>query len=79
MNESDALKISNEIVKSYGLKAEFLGDFYSVGVGGDSRTYTKVIVLTGPFPGNEILASLSTQIGNKTGINRITFETVRKT
>ncbi len=78
MTELEVLKVANEIVSPYGLRAEFLGDAYSVGVGGDSRSYTRVIVLIGSHPRNEILASLSTEIGNRTGINRITIELINE-
>lgn len=78
MSEEEALEIANKIVEPHGLKAEFLGDVHSVGVGGDCRSYTRIIVLMGPHPGNEALASLSTKISNNTGINRITFELGRR-
>ncbi len=78
MTEVETLKMANEIVAPHGLRAEFLGDVHSVGVGGDCRSYTRVIVLVGPYPGEEILASLSTKISNTTRINRVTFELTRK-
>ncbi len=78
MSEEEALEIANKIIEPHGLKAEFLGDVYSVGVGGDCRSYTRIIVLTGSYPGDEILASLSTKISNNTGINRVAFELNRK-
>lgn len=78
MSEAESLAIANEIVKHYGLTAEFLGNSYSVGVGGDFRTYTRILVLIGPNPGNEVLASLSTAIGNRAGVNRITFQLCQK-
>lgn len=74
MSETEILEAANKIVGLYGLKAEFLGNVYSVGVGGDNRTYTRTLVLMGPNPGDEILASLSTKISNTLGINRVTFE-----
>lgn len=78
MTDLEVLEVANEIVRPRGLKAEFFKDVYSVGVGGDFRTYTKVIVLVGPYPGNDTLSSLSTKIGNMTGINRITIELIKK-
>lgn len=78
MSEEKILKIANEIVGPHGLRAEFLGDALSVGVGGDFRTYTRIIVLVGPHPGDEVLASLSTKISNNTNVNRVTFELARK-
>ena len=74
MTELESLALANKIVSQYGMTAEFLENAYSVGVGGDCRTYTRAIVLIGPHPGNEILGSLATNIGNLTGINRITIE-----
>jgi len=80
MTDSEVLKVVGEIVNPHSLRAEFLGgeDVKSVGVGGDSRSYTRVIVLIGPHPGDEILASVATEISNRTGINRVTFELARK-
>ncbi len=78
MSEAEILETANEIVRLQGLRAEFLGDTHSVGVGGDNRSYTRIIVLLGSHPGHEVLASLSTKISNDTGINRITFELARK-
>ncbi|OGZ63594.1 MAG: hypothetical protein A3A98_02885 [Candidatus Staskawiczbacteria bacterium RIFCSPLOWO2_01_FULL_40_39] len=78
MSEVELLEMANKIIEPYGLRAEFLGDVHSVGVGGDCRTYTRVMVLIGSYPGNEILASLSTKLGNTTGINRITFELAKE-
>ncbi len=74
MSDAEALKAANKVVAPHGLRAEFLGDSRTVGVGGDKRTYSRTIVLVGPFPGWEALASLSTKISNETGINRVTFE-----
>lgn len=78
MEHSEILRIANEIVAPHGLRAEFLGDpenVKSVGVGGDFRTYTPVIVLVGPqHPGGEILAQVATEISNRTFVNRVTFQ-----
>lgn len=62
------------IVAPHGLNAEFLEGILSVGVQGDDRTYTPVVVLNGPHPGWEILERLSSQISNETPVNRVTFE-----
>ena len=79
MTDSEVLKIANEIVDPYGLKAEFIIDEpCSVGVGGDCRTFTKAIVLIGAHPKDDTLASLSTEISNKTYINRITIQLAKK-
>ncbi len=74
MSEIEILELANKIVAPHGLRAEFIGDFLSVGVGGDNRTYTKIMVILGLWSGHEVLASLSTEISNRTGINRITFQ-----
>ena len=79
MTEQESLAIANETVQLHGLTAEFIGEVRSVGVGGDLRTYTRIIVLIGPYPGEQVLSLLSSQIGNRTGINRITFELARRT
>ena len=75
MKDSEILGIINGISSPHGLRASFLGDesTMSVGVGGDNRSYTRVIVLEGLFPDYETLAKISTQISNSTGINRVTF------
>ncbi len=76
MQESEMLSIANEIAGPHGLTASFLLDenCLSVGVGGDNRTYTRIIMLEGPFPGHKILADVSTKLSNLTGINRVTFD-----
>lgn len=75
MNDSEILDIVNGISIPHGLRASFLGDdsAMSVGVGGDNRSYTRIIVLEGSFPGHELLADISTKISNLTGVNRVTF------
>ena len=75
MSDINVLEVIANIVNPYGLEVEFLGSGFSVGVGGDNRTYTRIIVLSGPHPGNETLALLSTKISNLTHINRVTFQT----
>ncbi len=78
MEHEEIVRRANEIVAPYGLQAEILGDIHSVGVGGDHRTYTPVVNLIGTHPGDEVLARLSTEIGNKLPINRITFQFATK-
>ena len=68
------LKSARKIAAEYGLDVEFLGDAMSVGVGGDDRTYTPVLVLIGPHPGDEQLSQLSTKLTNELPVNRVTFE-----
>lgn len=70
------LQTANEIVAASGLQAEFLGDAMAVGVVGDHRAFTRVINLSGPFPGWDHLAQLSTQISNTLPIVRVTYEPV---
>lgn len=77
MNNDETLQVANEIVRPHGLCAEFLGDpdtVRSVGVGGDFQSFTPIIVLIGSRPGDEVLASVATGIGNRTGVNRVTFQ-----
>ena len=64
----------DKIVAPYGLHAEILGDRCSVGVGGDERSYTLTVNLIGVFPGNEVLARLSSEISSTLPINRVTFQ-----
>jgi len=74
MADDEILRIINELVSQYDMRAEYLKGAMSVGVAGDDRTYTPVICLIGPWPGHETLADLSTKISNATPINRVTFE-----
>lgn len=78
MEYSKILYIANGFSGPYGLRANFLGDEnrMSVGVGGDNRSYTRIIVLEGSFPGWEKLADVSTKISNSTRINRVTFNII---
>lgn len=78
MTDEEILEVANRIVARYGLVAEFLGDAKSVGVGGDQRTVTRVICLIGVYPGYDVLSLLSTEISNRTPINRVTFEIAKK-
>jgi phosphoribosylformylglycinamidine synthase subunit PurS len=68
------LEVVNEITNPHGLRAEYLPGALSVGVMGDDRTYTPVIVLVGPHPGDEILQVVSSEISNRTLINRVTYD-----
>lgn len=70
----EVLRSVQEIAEKYGLTAELLPNAFSVGVGGDQRTYTPVVCLNGPFPGFDVLEKVSTEIGNMTSINRVTFD-----
>ena len=74
MEDTELLEKTNKIVEPYGLTAEILPDISSVGVQGDSRTYSPVMVLKGPFPGWDILEKLSTEISNTTQVNRVTYD-----
>lgn len=78
MENSEILRITNEIVGPHGLRAEFLGnpdEVRSVGVGGDFRTYTPILALIGLRPpDDETLARVSTEISNRTPVNRVTFQ-----
>lgn len=78
MEVNEVLRIVGELVRPYGLSVDWLG-VYSVGVAGDYRTYRPVLLLSGPHPGDDILAEVSTRIGNMTEGCRVTFEiAVRK-
>jgi GMP synthase PP-ATPase subunit len=74
MCETEMLRIANEIVWPHGMTAEFLGDWMSVGVQGDNRTYTRVIVISGGNYSAELIAELSTQISNRVPVNRVTYD-----
>ena len=63
-----------EIVEKYYLQAECLDNIFTVGVGGDERTYAPAFVLVGPFPGYDVLAKVSSEISNKLPVNRVTFQ-----
>lgn len=74
MEKEEILRRANKIVAPFRLKAEILGGINSVGVGGDSRSYTPVINLIGPHPGDDILVNISNRLGNELPINRVTFQ-----
>jgi hypothetical protein len=75
--KDEILRQINDIVRPYWLSAEY-SEAHSVGVQGDARTYTPVIVLVGPYPGHLILRKLSNKITNNTPVNRVTFELAAK-
>ena len=74
MDEETILSVANEIANPFGLHAEIFDGIRSVGVTGDYRSYTSVINLIGPFPGYEALAKISSDICNRTPVNRVTFQ-----
>lgn len=75
VEKDEILRKANEIASPFGLRAEFLADdLFSVGVGGDERSYTQVINLIGYHPGDEILAKISRDISNTLPINRVTID-----
>ncbi|TSC70583.1 MAG: hypothetical protein G01um101470_817 [Parcubacteria group bacterium Gr01-1014_70] len=74
MTNEELLAKVNEIVSPHGLRAEIFKDIYSVGVGGDERTYTLVANLIGPFSNWELLGDLSREISNTLPINRVTYQ-----
>jgi hypothetical protein len=73
VHRREILARANPLVAANGLQAEFL-EAQSVGVQGDNRTYTDVMVLVGPHPGNEVLAELVSKICSSLPINRVTYE-----
>ena len=74
MDNEEILQRVTEMVAPHGLRAEIFPGIFSVGVQGDDRTYTPVVNLIGPHPGNDVLATLGTRISNELPINRVTFE-----
>jgi P2-related tail formation protein len=73
--EKEALRLANQIIQSFGLKAEMLPkEHMSRGAQGDEPTYTRIILLTGPLIDQNVLAELSTSITNKVPVNKILFE-----
>ena len=77
MSKEQILAKANVISLEHGLKAEFLGDAQYVGVQGDERVYSYVIVLVGPFPGWEVLEQVSSRISNIVDA-KVTYELARK-
>lgn len=53
VEDPKVLVVANEISNRYGLRASFLEGARSVGVQGDTGSYTRVILLEGQFPGHE--------------------------
>lgn len=74
MEDSDILRVANEIAAPHGLRAELLPGVKRVGVAGDSPTYKPVVALVGSFPGHDVLASVSTKISNRTEGCTVSFE-----
>jgi hypothetical protein len=62
------------IAQAEGLQVEFLGDAESVGVQGDFRTYTDVLVLMGESEDYEMLTKLTSKIYGTLPINRVAIE-----
>ena len=75
--EAEVLAQVREIIKEFDLDLEaelFPLPVMSKGTHGDEGTYTRVILLTGTYPGNELLAKASTAISNRTPVNRVAYE-----
>jgi len=78
-NDKRTLGKINEIVKSSGLKARYVGHFRSVGVTGDARAYSRIVCLYGErMPQHVILEELSRKISNETPVTRVVVEIARK-
>ncbi len=74
MTEKEILEKAKDIVFGYGLSAEILEGAYSVGVGGDERTYMPVINIIGKFPGYKKLSKISEEITNTLNVNKVVFQ-----
>ena len=74
MDNDELLRGANEIAVKHNLKAEFLGDVRTVGVRGDDRSYLPTVVLTGLFPGWDVLEQVSSEITNKLDIGKVTYD-----
>jgi len=75
---AEIVKRVGEIVEPHGLAVEVPEGIFSAGVQGDAKTYTPIVMLSGPFPGHEVLAKLSSKISNTVPANRVTFEFGRR-
>ena len=73
----DLVRQANEIVHEYGLTAEIFPDILTVGVKGDGRVYLPVLLLIGPFPGWEVINTLSTKLTNTLQISRVVYDLSR--
>lgn len=74
MTDEEILATANRIASPHGLRAEFLGETKAVGVTGDFRAYTRVLVLIGPWPGHEALAAIPNAISSETPITRVNID-----
>jgi GMP synthase PP-ATPase subunit len=74
MNKKEIVRQASDIAKKYNLLAELEIRVKSIGVQGDNRTVTPVIILSGPFPGYEKLEEVSTTITNSLPINRVIYD-----
>lgn len=73
--EKEVQEMVVKIANKYELRASVPPGIRSVGVGGDERSYTPVVVLNGSaFPGWEVLERVSNEITNTCPINRVTWE-----
>lgn len=71
---TEVLNQTNAIASPYGLTAEIFEDIFSVGVGGDERTYLPVLCLVGQFIGWEKMAEVATEICNILPVNRVVYD-----
>ncbi len=73
--EQEALLEIEKIISPYNLSVEMPPqNILSRGVQGDEPTYTRVVILKGKHPGNDILSQISTKITNAIPINRVLFD-----
>jgi len=71
---AEILNRVSEMTAPHDITVEVPLGHFSVGVQGDERTYTPIVMLKGPNPGWDVIAEISSRISNSLPVNRVTFE-----
>lgn len=72
--EQDLQEQAQKIAEQYGLRAKIIPGIRSVGVLGDNRAYLPVVILSGEFPGWDVIREVSTRITNELKVGRVTLD-----
>lgn len=74
MHLAEIVKRANSVSSPWGFRAEIFENAFSVGVGGDERTYLPALCLNGPFIGWEKLEEIAREICNTLPVNRVVYD-----
>jgi hypothetical protein len=75
---ADIKRRVEEIISLHDLTVDVPRGIFAVGVQGDERSYTPVVILRGQMPEKLVLDKISNKISNTLPVSRVTFEIVAR-